>query len=92
MMSRQTDVERIADQALQIYKEKFQEDYESQHNGKFVAIDIRGEKAYLGDFAEDALREGRKRSPYGIFHLIRVGSSSAFRLRHPSREIQISYW
>ena len=91
-MERQTDVDRIAQQAQQIYKRNFQEEYESRYGGKFVVIDIRQGKAYLGEFAEDALQKARARAPYGVFHLIRVGSPGAFRMRHATSESSVNYW
>ena len=89
-IDRQTDVDRIANRAQEIYETKFQSDYEPEHLGKFVAIDIREEKAYLGEFAEDALGLARKEAPYGVFHLIRIGSPGAFRIRHVTG--RFNYW
>ena len=90
--ARQSDVDRIARQALEIYEEKFREKYEASHNGKFVAIDIRKGEAYLGDFAEEALQAARRESPYGIFHLIRVGSPGAFKVSHVTGREPVHYW
>jgi len=60
--------------------EKYKEQFESDHPGKFVVVDIVGGKAYPGDTPEDALENGRKAAPNGIFHLIRVGSPGAFKI------------
>ena len=68
----------IAAKAEQIYAEKFKETYERDFPRHYVAIDIRNSKAYVGLQSSDALIEGRKNSPNGIFHLIRVGTRAAF--------------
>ena len=70
---------KIVQEANRIYKERFQEDYERKHKGKYVAIDVRTGRAYLGSSSDDALRQARGEAPYGVFHLIRVGFRSAFK-------------
>ena len=70
---------KIAEAADRIYGEKFKEGYERDHKGKYVVIDVSTEAAYLGDSSDDALANAREASPHGVFHLIRVGSRSAFK-------------
>ena len=91
-MERQTDVDRIVDRAQEIYDLNFREEYEANHGGRFVVIDIRGGNAYLGQYAEEALQKARKEAPYGVFHLIRVGHPGAFRIRHATSEAPVNYW
>jgi hypothetical protein len=85
------DPSKLAERGEQIYNEKFREVYEEEHRGKFVAIDVTSEHAYLGDTPEVALENARKESPKGVFHLIRVGHLGAFRVSRthnaPSRWI-----
>lgn len=69
----------IAETADRIYGEKFKEGYEKDHKGKYVVIDVSTEEAYLGDTSDGALENARKKAPHGVFHLIRVGSRSAFK-------------
>lgn len=75
-----SDPQAVADLGEKIYKEKYQAAFEAEHRLKFVAIDVETEKAYIGDQPEQALSQARKDSPNGYFHLIRVGSSGAYRV------------
>ena len=74
----------IAEHGERLYKENFQEKFETDYLGKFVAIDVTTEKAYVGDSPEEAYRAARKDSPQGIFHLIRVGSPGAYKVSYTS--------
>lgn len=65
-----------------IYQDLYKEQYEQEHQGKFVAIDVTSEKAYLDDAPEKVLESARKASPVGIFHLIKVGFPGAFRVSY----------
>ena len=60
-----------------IYEERYKDDLERSHLGQFVAINIRDGKAYCGRYAEDALQEAEDKAPYGVFHLIHVGSHAS---------------
>ena len=70
---------KIAEAADRIYRENFKEAFEKEHKGKYAVIDVRTAAAYLGDSSDGALENARKESPHGVFHLIRVGSRSAFK-------------
>ena len=74
----------FADRGESIYREKYKEGYEDLHGGRFVAIDVATEEAYIGASPVEALNKGRKADPTGLFHLIKVGSAGAFRVRHTS--------
>jgi hypothetical protein len=67
-----------------IYAEKYKSAFEAEHYGKFVAIDIITEQAHIADSAEDAIELARKNNPKGIFHLVKVGSTGAFRVSYTS--------
>ena len=71
---------KIAEAANRIYAEKFKEEYEKKYKGKYVAIDVRTGASYIGDSSDDASENARRKAPYGVFHLIRVGSRSAFKV------------
>lgn len=78
----------IARRGMEIYERLYRRDYESKWHGRFVAIDIVSEKAFVADHSEEAMAEARKASPQGLFYLIRIGSRSAFkssRRAHASR-------
>ena len=61
--------------------ERHRTDLERLHSGKYVLIDIRTEKLYLGDSPEDAYRKAAAAADAGPFHLVRVGDRAAFRSR-----------
>lgn len=75
---------QIAESGERIYREKFQEEFERVNAGKFAAIDIDSETAYVGDTATEAIREAQQKVPNGKFHLVRVGSPGAFRIGYSS--------
>jgi hypothetical protein len=78
----------IARRGTEIYERLYRRDYESKWRGRFVAIDIASEKAFVADYSEEAMAKARKSSPRGLFYLIRIGSRSAFkssRRAHASR-------
>lgn len=77
-----TNPSKIAAAAEKIYNERYQAEYEKDHVGKFVAIDVQDGAAYLGEFPENALQRARKQAPNGVFHLIRIGSPGAFRVSY----------
>jgi hypothetical protein len=74
----------IADQGERIYTERYKAQFEAEHLGKFVAIDIKTGHATLGNTSDEALENAKKTNPTGLFHLIRVGSPGAFRVSYAS--------
>ncbi len=72
----------IAELGERIYNEDYRAAYEAEHPGKFLAIDIQTKQTYLGDSPEDALDAARHAAPRGVFHLIKVGSTGAFRVSY----------
>ena len=72
----------IAEAGEKIYADRYKNQYEREHPAKFVAIDITTEEAYIAHNPEDVLEAARGASPHGVFHLIQVGSSSAFRVSY----------
>ena len=79
-----TNPKIIAERGEKIYNEKFREKYEKKHLGRFVAIDVASETAYLGDSPEAVLEEARRDAPKGTFHLIKVGSPGTYRVTYSS--------
>ena len=72
----------IAKLGEDIYKQRYQAQYEASHAGMFAAINIRTEEATLADAPDEALLAARAADPQGMFHLIRVGFAGAFRIRY----------
>jgi hypothetical protein len=71
---------QLAEKGESIYKNKYQADYERLHAGKYVAIDINSEKAFVADTPEAAVELLQKENPKGFFHLIKVGSSGVYKV------------
>ncbi len=74
----------IVETGERIYRERYQANYEKEHFGKFVAIDVKNGKAYLGDTSSQALQAAHADEPYSLFHLIKVGSEGAFKVSYSS--------
>ena len=74
----------IAERGEKIYQDKYKVEYEREHLGKFLAIDVTTEKAFLGDTPEAVLDQAKNESPMGIFHLIQIGFSAAYRVSYSS--------
>lgn len=73
-----------AERGEQIYRDKYKTAFEAEHYGKYVAIDIGTEAAHVSDSPEDAIELARTHNPKGIFHLVKVGSTGAFRVSYSS--------
>jgi len=65
-----------------IYRELYQDAYEREHPGKFVAINVLDKNAFVGDTPEEVLDRAHATAPTGIFHLIQVGHAGAFRVSY----------
>lgn len=73
-----------AERGERIYNEKYKTAFEAEHYGKFVAIDVTTEHAYVANSAEGAIEVARKTNSKGTFHLVKVGSTGAFRVSYSS--------
>ena len=81
--------QEAADKGTAIYKARYQAAFEAEHPGKFAAIDITTEKAWVADTPEEALGIAQGQNPNGFFHLIRIGSPGVYRVgytQHNARE------
>jgi len=72
----------IAEVGEKIYAERYKDEYERDHVGKFAAINVLNGQAFLGDTPEAALEWAKQDSPNGLFHLIQVGFPGAFRVSY----------
>jgi hypothetical protein len=79
MNSQQPNARSIVERGFAIYRKKYRADFERQWLGRFAAIDIDTEQAYVADYPEQALSDARRAAPNGLFYLVRIGSSGAFR-------------
>ena len=77
----------IKEKGERLYKERFRSKYEKKHSGKFLAIDITTEEAFVADTPEKAMEEAQNKNPNGFFHLVKIGSPGVYRIgytRHTS--------
>ncbi len=72
----------IATRGEEIYKRQYQSRFEATEHGKFVAIDVTTEKAYLGTTPPKAYEAARSANAPGPFHLMKVGEIGAFRVSY----------
>ena len=68
----------MAETGQKIYDERYRAEMEVNQHGRYVAINVRTEDASVGETPEQALDEGRRRDPHGLFHLVRVGFPSVY--------------
>ena len=74
--------EAVAQKGEEIYRESYKDKYESEHADEFLAIDVTTGQAYLAQTSEESLQKARDESPTGLFHLIQIGHSGAFRVSY----------
>ncbi len=80
----------ISERGESIYARLYKAEYEKNHAGKYVAINLDDESATVGDTASSVLAEAKKQHPHGLFHLIRVGHSGAFEFGIAYRHVRSS--
>ena len=73
------DPRLIAERGMKIYDKKYRAKYERESRGRFAAIDINSEQAYLANYPEEALARARSAAPDGTFYLVHIGSRAAFK-------------
>jgi hypothetical protein len=71
---------QLAEKGEAIYMQKYKQEYERLYPGRFVAIDLSTEKAYLADTPEGAIEALQKENPKSFFHLVKVGSTGVFKV------------
>lgn len=74
----------IAEKGERIYKNRFQKEYEEKYRGKFLAIDINSEQAFMAETPEEAIEKAQTANPSGPFHLIKIGASGVYRVGYSS--------
>jgi hypothetical protein len=77
-----TNPQEIAEAGRKIYADKYQADYERRYPGQFVAIDVESEEAFVAQQPEEAVKRAREALPQSLLHLIKIGSSGAFRVSY----------
>ncbi len=72
--------QEIADKGEALYRERYRAQYEQEHVGQFLAIDITSEEAFVAETPEQALETAQKRNPNGFFYLVKIGSAGVYRV------------
>jgi hypothetical protein len=71
----------MADRAERIYEQRYRPEYEKQHQGRLVAIDVDTEQAFIGSTPAEAYVGGLRASLTACLFLVRVGYPTAFELK-----------
>lgn len=72
--------DNLAESGQRLYDERLKILLEPEHDGKFVAIEPKSERYFLGQTGLAALRAGRRELPDKLFYLLRVGADAAYHL------------
>jgi hypothetical protein len=74
------ETKSVIDRAKQIYANQLQNDFESQHMDRFVAIEPESGEYFLGDTFDEAVKSARTKYPTRLSHTIRIGHRAAFHI------------
>lgn len=69
---KKADLGNIVKKGEEIY-EQIKSQYEPQHNGKFLAIEVESKKVYFGNESVDAVVLAKKDFPDKVFYLVKIG-------------------
>jgi hypothetical protein len=70
----------IAERGAEIYERLYRAGFEPKWTGRYAAIDVNSERAFVEDFPEEALSRARAALPEQLFYLVRIGSPGAFKI------------
>ncbi len=73
---KKADIQKIAEQGSQIYS-SLKSQYEPEHNGKFLAIDIESKDVFLATTSSEAVELAKKVYPQRVFYVVKIGHSVA---------------
>jgi hypothetical protein len=79
MAQQPPDPRTIAEQGTRIYESKYRSQFEKTSRGRFAAIDVKSERAFVADYPEDAIATAKASAPGGTYFLIHIGSPAAFK-------------
>ncbi len=80
-LMQKTDLAKIAQEGSVIY-ERVRGDYETEHLGEFLSIEIESGKVYLGKSSSDAMVSARKAHPGKVFYVVKIGFEAAETMAH----------
>jgi hypothetical protein len=70
---------RIGRVGRALYEDKFRDQLEKKYHGKYVAIDVETEQAFIGDTAKDASNNAKHVNPNAIPLILGVGFDASIR-------------
>ena len=70
----------VIDRAKRLYADHLQSELESQHAGRFVAIEPESGEYFLGDTFDEAVKSARAKYASRLSHTIRIGHRAAFHI------------
>ena len=75
-----TETKSVIDRARRIYANQLQNELESRHRDRFVAIEPESGEHFLGDTFDEAVKAARTKYPTRLSHTIRIGHRAAFHI------------
>jgi hypothetical protein len=75
-----SDLDPVTEAGEQIYREGYKSQYEANHLGKYLAIDVVTGEATLADEAVDAMEQAHTAHPDHMLYLVKIGSRAVYRL------------
>ena len=69
---KQVDIQHIAEEGAKIYSQ-IKGNYDPKERGKFLAIEIRSKKVYLGNSSAEAMELARQSHPNTVFYVVKIG-------------------
>ena len=69
---KQADIQKIAKEGSDIYNH-IKVQYDPEHRGKFLAIEIQSKNAYLGNSCAEAVALARSKHPDTVFYVAKIG-------------------
>ena len=74
-------LDKFVERAKQIYKERYQMEFEKLYKNKYVAIEVDSGDYFIGDSEMEAYHKASARYPGKFFHLIWIGHKAAYKRR-----------
>ena len=91
MQAPQLTPKELAEKGDHIYRDVLMPEYEPEHSGKYLAINVNTGNAVLGITPEDAVLKAMESDSGGLFHLVRIGYTGVFSIGH-ARSKKTSDW
>jgi len=76
-----TDLQKIAQEGAKIYEE-VKSEYESDHKGEFLAIEIESKNVYSALTSAEAMVAARSAHPNKVFYVMKIGFDATETMAH----------